>query len=685
MKKLLLAVIGCCMCVSAIYAQDANSTKYDYLFKQPVSPKGMDNYLFAIHYYNGGTVYNLRGIEITNVGGEIKDIQMNPSGSSFSVLYQKKDKGFVSVFENKILLHRFKELVNPSAICYTHDAKMLLIATPNELLFYEARKKYELKDKMAMPFAVTKMVVSGNGYYLATTDGEKLVVWNLEQKRIRKEFALGAHINDIAFSDDNSTFAVLTADGALSLFDTRSFLCQQSLSALGKAKSCVFHPEGKYISVVSGDNRITTINLYQEKDRSFLDNVDGGISELFYLIDTKQRISLAYNTTNTISSRIMGELAPNYNKLMADELSERMNEWTKMLPGETLEEYKLRVNDETRLEQMKLFEEEIATRMAGNTLELAQISLGNYNPESNVLSLEFDNMPSIYLPVPSNELNDFNAPEALEFRDTKYGLTEDDNFELIYADVLNTVNGKSYIFDNRQRETLDYLHLEESFVPLELIQQSNMETMKLQEIKEDVITLAKQDNTISDHTNISVDAEVVQGQDADGNNILNYKIDFEYEVEPQFSVYEDFAPGKYQAEQSGAAMAMLAIIKKAFEQDFAQYVQAGKKLQVNIKGMADALPIHGKIAYNGCYGDFEGEPIYKNNALSNISVTKASGITQNEQLAFLRATGVQQYIHKNIPALSQMNTDYRNYIEVTEGKGGAYRRITVEFIFVDAF
>ena len=71
--------------------------------------------------------------------------------------------------------------------------------------------------------------------------------------------------------------------------------------------------------------------------------------------------------------------------------------------------------------------------------------------------------------------------------------------------------------------------------------------------------------------------------------------------------------------------------------------------------------------------------------MSNITVTQASGITENEQLAFLRAEGVREYISHRIPAFKSMNTDYRQYIEVTEGKGGEFRRINVEFTFIDAF
>lgn len=101
--------------------------------------------------------------------------------------------------------------------------------------------------------------------------------------------------------------------------------------------------------------------------------------------------------------------------------------------------------------------------------------------------------------------------------------------------------------------------------------------------------------------------------------------------------------------------------------------------------MADALPINGKIAYDGCYGDYTDEPVYKDNELSSLTVTKASGVTQNEQLAFLRALGVNNYISQNINGFSAMNTDYKYYIEVTKGKGGEFRRINVELTFIDAF
>ncbi|MDE5942064.1 MAG: WD40 repeat domain-containing protein, partial [Muribaculaceae bacterium] len=146
-----------------------------------------------------------------------------------------------------------------------------------------------------------------------------------------------------------------------------------------------------------------------------------------------------------------------------------------------------------------------------------------------------------------------------------------------------------------------------------------------------------------------------------------------------------FAPGKYRIEESSAASAMLRIVKEAFEGDFAQYFKPGKKLLVKLSGTADATPIHRGIAYDGIYGEFIDEPVYQNGLLTGMTVTSKEGIRQNEQLAFIRACAVKNYLANNISNIDTMNTDYTHHIAVSEGKGGEFRRITAEFTFVDAF
>lgn len=687
LKGILTAlIIGIGSCWTTTYAQTGKEPKTEYTYNQKETPQGIDNYLLATYYYNGKKTFNLRNYPISTTSGEVISMKINPSGSSFALLTRKDQTNRVSIhdlWENEKKLHEFNNLYKPQSICYTPDAKNLIVGTEKFIFTFDART-YTIKDRMSIPFAAHLITVSPNGYYLAATDSTHLIVWNLENKKIRKEFEINAKINSIAFSDDSNTFAVLTDDGILSTYETRQFFILQNYEAMGEALYCEFHPDNKYISVVSSDKRIAIINLLDDSDRTYIDNYTGGTSETRFVKDRKTQILLVYNTTNGVIYKLMSELHPYYTKLLADELEARMNDWMKQMPNETLEEYNLRVNEETRIQQMHLFEQEIATRMADNMVQMANISFGDYNPESNMLAIKFDNMPTIYLDVPTNELNDFTNPKDLEFYNVKYGLTKEDKFELIYAHVHNKVTGKTYIFDNQKRQSLEYLKSDEKFVPIEVIKESNMKELRLMEIKENVVQIAKQSNTISDHTNISIKSNVISSTDANGQKIMNYVVNFSYQVKLGFSAQEDFSPGKYRTEESGAAMSMLAIIKQAFEEEFSPFVESGKKLQVKITGMADALPINGRIAYDGCYGNYTNEPVYVNNELSNLTVASTKGVTQNEQLAFLRALGVKNHISKNINGFSIMNTDYKYYIEVNQGKGGEFRRTNVELTFIDA-
>ena len=230
------------------------------------------------------------------------------------------------------------------------------------------------------------------------------------------------------------------------------------------------------------------------------------------------------------------------------------------------------------------------------------------------------------------------------------------------------------------------LEADENFVPLEIMQQASREEIQLKEIKEAVIEEKKQDKLITENTQIDVRTEVIPGVDANGNKILNYKVGYQYEViNKEFSAKEDFPSGGYDIERSNAAMSLMKIIKNAFEGDFSKYLSEGKQVKVIVTGSADASPIRGRIAYNGQYGEFIDEPYYKNGNLDNITVTKASGITTNEQLALMRAAGVKDYIEKNVTTLDNTKNEYEYHVEVAKERGGEFRKINVEFVIMDAF
>jgi hypothetical protein len=357
----------------------------------------------------------------------------------------------------------------------------------------------------------------------------------------------------------------------------------------------------------------------------------------------------------------------------------------KQMPDETLEAYHARVNETTRAVQVKEMERELATKMATGLLESSDVSIGNYNPSTNSLALHFNSMPDIFLDVPVNDVNAFTNAGKLEFRNTKYGLNPNDKFELVYAEVYNPENGKTYVFNNLDRQSLSRMAEDDNFVPLEIIQKSNMEETALLGIKEDVLSLAKQEQTITDKTHISVKTDAVPAVNADGEKIVNYNVEFTYEVEEEFSARDDFKPGRYHVEESKAATLMLDIMTKAFESDFKKYVVSGKGVIIKVKGTADASPINRTLPYDGKYGEYDSEPVYKNDELNNITLNKKGGIADNEQLAFARALGVKNYIENKIQGFAGMKTEFKNYIEVSKEEGSQFRRISVIYTFVDAF
>lgn len=657
-------------------------------YKQPATPMVLDNYLFSTFMGSDKKAYNLRGFEIAKVGGNILDLKVNPAGFSYAIISKNGNQNNLRIFDSYKAykeIFDFGKSLNPVSMAYSADSRFLYVADAFSSLKKIDSKSMQVIDQWSIPLIPTKMSTSDNGYYIVGFSGNNLVVINPENKTVRKSETYSYAIKDVDFSDDSSMLAVLLVNGDVEILSTRDFNTIRPSFKRSGANAINIHPDNKYVALSKNGNEIELVNIIDNNESASISEPTGRISYIRFLRDGKDNIYLTFNALNAIKYKLIKGLVPNYSKMLREEVITRMEEWSKMAPGETEAEYLARVNEDSRLIQARLFEEEIATRMADELVSRSTVTLGAYNPSNNTLSLEFDNMPPIYLKVPESDVTDFMDVSNLEFRNPLYGVTADDKFELVYAEVYNKSTGKSYEFNNRERKSLDYLYASDEFVPIELVRQSGMEEVKLTGIRNSVVKQAMQDNLISDHTNIDVSTNILTDVDANGKQITNYKVNFKYTVEAGYSAKEDFPAGKYQISQSNAANSMLQIVSQAFANDFSQYIKPGKKVVIKITGSADALPVSGKIAYDGLFGEFVNEPYYLGNDLSTISLTKNDGIRNNEQLAFARAIAVKSYIANNIRSLNSMNTDYRYSVEVSDKKGGEYRRISVEFTFVDAF
>lgn len=656
-------------------------------FNQGRKPELVDNYMYSTYYTNEKSAYNLKNFELYS-GAHVIDFKVNPAGFSYAVASGNAKKSSVSIYdivtENKIL-YKFKEITEVSAICYSADSRKLYIAVPNQCISVYETKGYTMLNQIAIPSVITSMVASSNGYFIAATTSDQMVsIINLQNNSVRLSLSVNENPLCVRFSEDATRIGILTKN-KLTIYNTIDFLEETNFSGFVNAVSFDFHPEGKYVTIASDDKKISFFNMIDKSDKADIIEPAGSLGKLRYLKDAKRNSYLSYTTTTSIIYKMIKGLAPHYTHMLKEELNARMMEWCKRLPGESDEEFNQRVNEETMVKQKQLFANEISTELAGDMMAGAQLKLGSYNPENEMLTLHIDNLGSVFLKVPQIDLTSFDNPANLEFSDVQYGLTKEDRFEMIYAKVRNKTTGKEYVFDNLNRQSLDFLTSDESFVPLDLMHQAGKEDLALQGMATDIVNDARQKNLVSEHTNINVNAVVVSDYDANGKRINNYKVDFNYKVDVDYSAQEDYAIGKFMIEDSHAAISMLTIVVKAFTEDFAKYIIPGKKLIVSVTGSADATPIRGTIPYDGVYGDFQNEPFYLGGNLSNLSINKTTGIKSNEQLAFIRAQGVTSYLKRNLTNIANMDVKYNYNVEVAEETGSQFRRIGITFTFVDAF
>ena len=652
-----------------------------------------DNTTFCTAYLSDGALYTMRDIAINDVR-KIERIVFNPTGSSIALLRAKNPISIYSfrdrnkkLFELKEKRKKLKAKPMPVSMCYSADARSFIVGNSlGEIVIYDT-KEYMPLAYIQGEAPATALAMSSNNYFIAAAAGQNINIWNFQTKELRKAIPMPAVVKEVTFSPDAALLAVTTDDNHLTIIDTKNWDKVDIFDKLGGTLSSPsFHPEGKYISVVKDGKNIEIINLKNGVvEQDIVDPTGGVTGGRFFKNNQNSEVFLLTNRTKQMVFWDANGLNPFYGKIMGREVDAKMNEWVKMMQGESMEDYAIRVNDETRIKQQQLFAQEVATALAGDRISMDNPFIDGYDASNNMLNSGFKGLPSIGLEVPSNEAGDFKDGK-MKFSNAVYVLNDKDEFELAYVEVTNETTNKVYIYDNIGRTKLTALEADENFVPLEIMQQATREEAQLAEIKEQVIEEKKQDKLITDNTQINVKTEVIPGVDANGKKILNYKVGYQYEViNKEFSAKEDFPSGGYNIERSNAAMSLMKIIKNAFEGDFAKYLSEGKQVKVIITGSADAAPIRGRLAYDGRYGEFVDEPYYKDGNLDNITVTKAGGITQNEQLALMRAAGVKTYIEKNVTTLGNTKNEYEYHVEVAKERGGEFRKINVEFVIMDAF
>ena len=158
-----------------------------------------------------------------------------------------------------------------------------------------------------------------------------------------------------------------------------------------------------------------------------------------------------------------------------------------------------------------------------------------------------------------------------------------------------------------------------------------------------------------------------------------------YETVVVTEAADDYALGKYAIENSNACMLMCNFLKNKMENELAEYLMEGKKVDVMITGATDGTPIRSKIAYKGEYGDFTNKDIILNGNPCKMTVTQKTGFTTNGQLAFLRTQGVEDFLKTKVEPLKHTENTFQSIAVENKEKGGGYRRVSVEMTIRGAF
>lgn len=185
---------------------------------------------------------------------------------------------------------------------------------------------------------------------------------------------------------------------------------------------------------------------------------------------------------------------------------------------------------------------------------------------------------------------------------------------------------------------------------------------------------------VSDNVKIGVITEVQPEE-----NEINLVMAVSYETLTLAEEADDYALGKYAVQYSNACKLMCKFMKTKMEGDLAQFLKKGTRVDVKITGATDGTPIRSKMPYEGEYGDIVNKPIILNGEPFNMTVTKATGITTNGQLAFLRTQGVENYMKRMIEPLKQTTNTFQCIAIENKEKGGGYRRVSVEITIHNAF
>lgn len=130
-------------------------------------------------------------------------------------------------------------------------------------------------------------------------------------------------------------------------------------------------------------------------------------------------------------------------------VEKHINSWQKKGKFEKTALYLKRVNEESRQYEIERLSQHFIDSIGSGIIDFKNAN-NDYDADNEVFKITFNNINSIYLPVPIGEAKDFDSHfKSIKYADPKFTYY-DGNFEILHLEVLDPILNKKYIFDSKE-------------------------------------------------------------------------------------------------------------------------------------------------------------------------------------------------------------------------------------------
>lgn len=659
-------------------------------FPNPITQLSTQSYRLATTLESGEVKF--WRMSYGDIGSEQLRASYNKSGA---VLVSTDEDGLLSFWSTEKKERKLYEIEAHQARIsdLSFDANLRQLATASEdrtIKIWDYRNRKLLKT-IYTTAPVTSITYSPNGHYLLCSDkNKKLLLYDVRgvKQEVLYENQYQETLLDVQFDFTAQKIAVLLPSKLL-LLDANKNLLLQELSDTNAIKAVHFHPTHDYLFTGHADGSVKLWSLLSYKVEESLPVHQGAVKALSSIYDSQTErffVVSGGGDQKVVVNEVMG-LAPNYQKIIDQYVNSAIQKWAAKKELETDDEFAIRVTEQNYQRKLAAIRQESVNRYAMTINKLGDYSVREQIEKEYNLSVKFA-QKEFFFQVPNEDdlLLLLKNQQRLDFSNHKYELHKDNSFSL---KGLAIKAPKTKTYNSLERDSSNKLSsLKPLLIPsLEVSIKTAQKQDKLKKSLKKITQQLKKENKISNNIATEVKTQAVVEVNEKGEKETNLHIEYAYEV-IKASINEqtsDFPPGQYRLASSKAALNILHVFKETVDNELSEFLYKGCRVTIKITGSTDASPIARKIPYDGKYGNFDDEIYFANGAMESMTVNPITGVTTNNQLAFLRTQGVRDFMQNYIESLANTQTKYQHYTHVSDKKGSEFRRIGIEMIVHDTF